>query len=321
MEGNLDKCLAFCQALVASNHRFTFALTIGKDNTFSFSTHDRAHNLKKAAPRLQSRRERRAVDPAVKQKATAYTAKVAAEKVAAEKVTAEKVAAEKVAAEKVAAEKVAAEKVAAEKVAAEKDAAEKAAGFNCDQCNFGSTSDQEMKQHKEITHASEQVAADAAAEQAAAGASPLALVLPALVPSASTPLALVPSASVPSASLLPMPLGLVAAVDPSATNARQATKQAEEELSSLTKPKLIMLCKERRLPHSGNKAALLERLGSPEKLRGPSTEDSAAKVSPGKDSREEEPATPAKVCWVCRTCSPENPGGGRCKWSNAWAKK
>jgi hypothetical protein len=144
MEENLDKCLAFCQALVVSNHQFTFALTIGKDNTFSFSTHDRDHNLKKAA-RPQSRRERRAADPAVKQKATTYAAKVAAEKVDAEK-------------------------VAAEKVAAEKVAAEKAAGFNCDQCNFCSTSEQEMEQHKEITHASEQVADDAAAEQAAAGA-------------------------------------------------------------------------------------------------------------------------------------------------------
>ena len=92
MEGNLDKCLAFCQALVVSNHQFTFALTIGKDNTFSFSTYDQGRDLKKAAPRPQSRRERRAVDPAVKQKATAYKAKVAAEKVAAEKAAAGKAA-------------------------------------------------------------------------------------------------------------------------------------------------------------------------------------------------------------------------------------
>jgi hypothetical protein len=115
MEGNLDKCLAFCQALVASNHQFTFALTIGKDNTFSFSTNDRGNDLKKAAPRQQSRRERRAVDPAVKQKATAHRAKVAAEKAAAD---AEKAATD---AEKADAD---AEKAAADAEKAAVDAAE-----------------------------------------------------------------------------------------------------------------------------------------------------------------------------------------------------
>jgi hypothetical protein len=82
MEGNVDKCLAFCQALVASNHQFTFALNIGKD-TFSFSTYDLARDLKKAAPKPKNRRDRRAVDPAVKQKAAIYAAAASAEQAAA----------------------------------------------------------------------------------------------------------------------------------------------------------------------------------------------------------------------------------------------
>jgi len=37
--GNVDKCPAFCQAVATDNHKFSFALTIGKD-TFSFTTND-----------------------------------------------------------------------------------------------------------------------------------------------------------------------------------------------------------------------------------------------------------------------------------------
>jgi flagellar biosynthesis GTPase FlhF len=81
-----------------------------------------------------NRKERRAADPVVIQKAAAHTAKQAAETTAeraaanaAEKAAAEKAAAEKAAAEKAAAEKAAAEKAAAEKAAAEKAAAGKAA--------------------------------------------------------------------------------------------------------------------------------------------------------------------------------------------------
>jgi hypothetical protein len=83
MEGNVDKCLAFCQALVASNHQFTFTLNIGKDNAFSFSTYDLARDLKKAAPKPQNRRDRRASNPAVKQKAAAYAAAASAGQAAA----------------------------------------------------------------------------------------------------------------------------------------------------------------------------------------------------------------------------------------------
>jgi hypothetical protein len=96
MEDNVDKCLAFCQALVASNHHFTFALNIGKD-TFSFSTYNQprkgsacmGRDLKKAATRQQRRRERRAADPAVKQKAADHCAAAAAEKAAAEQAAAQ----------------------------------------------------------------------------------------------------------------------------------------------------------------------------------------------------------------------------------------
>jgi hypothetical protein len=65
-----------------------------------------------------------------------------------------------------------------------------------------------------------------------------------------------------------------------------------EDLSSLKCPELRALCRERRLLSTGKKAALLERLGCPEELRGPAAEDTAARVSPGKESREEEPFSP-----------------------------
>jgi hypothetical protein len=81
-------------------------------------------------------------------------------------------------------------------------------------------------------------------------------------------------------------------VDPLVTNAGLAAKQADKDLSSLTNPNLRALCKERRLPHTGKKAVLLERLGCPEELRGPAAEDTVAIVSPGKEFREEEPFTP-----------------------------
>jgi hypothetical protein len=85
MEANVDKCLALCQSLVEANHQFTFALTIGKD-TLSFSTYDQPckgsackdRDLKKAAPLQQRRRDRRAADPAVQQKAATYAAAASA---------------------------------------------------------------------------------------------------------------------------------------------------------------------------------------------------------------------------------------------------
>ena len=39
MEATVDKCLAFCQALVSSNQKFTFTLSIGKE-TFKFNNQE-----------------------------------------------------------------------------------------------------------------------------------------------------------------------------------------------------------------------------------------------------------------------------------------
>jgi hypothetical protein len=209
MEATVDKCLAFCQALANTKQKFSFALTIGKDN-FCFSTFNqhcnvpvvRGPDLKKAIPSRQKRRERRAVDPAVRQKAAVHAA-------------AAKAAAEEAAAE-VAAEEASAREAAA-KVAAEEEETE---------------------------------------------------ALPSPTPS--------PSASVHPASVPPAP-------PPPPPN---------EDLSSLKCPELRALCKERRLLSTGKKAVLLERLGCLEELRGAAAEDTTAIVSPGKESREEEPFTP-----------------------------
>lgn len=112
----MEKCTAFCETLAMANKKFTFSLTMGKA-TFNFSTFDQRRevparqcgDLKKAASGQLNRRQKRAFDPAVKQKAAAHAAKAADEKAAAEKAAAEKVAAEKAAAEKAATEKTAEE--------------------------------------------------------------------------------------------------------------------------------------------------------------------------------------------------------------------
>ena len=41
MEATVDKCLAFCQALAKSNHKFSLNLTIDKDN-FNFNNKELA---------------------------------------------------------------------------------------------------------------------------------------------------------------------------------------------------------------------------------------------------------------------------------------
>ncbi len=86
----MDKCLAFCQALVGGNHKFSFTLTIGKD-IFSYTTNDQRReasagqgsDLKKAAPLKQNRRWKRAADPAVKLRKAAHDAAARAEEAAA----------------------------------------------------------------------------------------------------------------------------------------------------------------------------------------------------------------------------------------------
>ena len=62
MEATIDKCLAFCQALVSSNQKFTFSLSIGKE-TFKFDNKKLVASccgktLKKKSP-SQIRREYR----------------------------------------------------------------------------------------------------------------------------------------------------------------------------------------------------------------------------------------------------------------------
>jgi hypothetical protein len=275
MEANVDKCLALCQTLVEASHQFTFTLTIGKD-TLSFSTYDQPckgsackdRDLKKAAPLQQRRRDRRAADPAVQQKAATYAAAAGQAAVGAP----------------------------AQSLAPLPEMGGAAGPAR--------PTAEEARREPSCRRCKQPVAGHPGAEQAAA--------VPSFLPSPSSlPL---PSALVPSASLLPPSPGPGAAVEPLATTG----------LSSLTNPKLRSLCKERQLPSTGSKAVLLERLGTPEVLRGSSTKDTTAKVSPGKDSREEEPSTPGnrpgKLCCVCRNpkCTPTNSIMGRCEhyWAN-----
>ena len=63
MEATVDKCLAFCQALVSSNQKFTFTLSIGKE-TFKFDNKELVasscgKNKKKKSPSQVRREERR----------------------------------------------------------------------------------------------------------------------------------------------------------------------------------------------------------------------------------------------------------------------
>jgi hypothetical protein len=86
MKATVDSCLAVCQALTKDNKKFTFSLTMGK-NRFYFSTSDQRRkvparqdvDLKKAASSRQRRREVRAADPAVRQKAADHAAAAAVE--------------------------------------------------------------------------------------------------------------------------------------------------------------------------------------------------------------------------------------------------
>ena len=63
MEATIDKCLAFCQALVSSNQKFTFTLSIGKE-TFKFDNKELVASscgktLKKKSPSQIRREDRR----------------------------------------------------------------------------------------------------------------------------------------------------------------------------------------------------------------------------------------------------------------------
>ena len=78
MEASVDKCLAFCQSLVMSGQKFSFTLSIGKDN-FSFSNNKELGSsscVKKKKSPSQIRREQRR-----KEERTLRTAADATEKV------------------------------------------------------------------------------------------------------------------------------------------------------------------------------------------------------------------------------------------------
>ena len=57
----MDKCLAFCKTLAMSNQKFTFSLSLGKDN-FNFSNKELVKSywkMKKKSSSQQRRQERR----------------------------------------------------------------------------------------------------------------------------------------------------------------------------------------------------------------------------------------------------------------------
>ena len=78
METSVDKCLAFCQSLAMSVQRFSFTLSIGKDN-FSFSNKELGSSScvkkKKKSP-SQVRREQRRKEERSLKKAAETTEKV-----------------------------------------------------------------------------------------------------------------------------------------------------------------------------------------------------------------------------------------------------
>ncbi len=131
MKETVDKCLAFCQALAKDNRKFSITLTIGKDS-FHFSTSDQRRkvparqdvDLKKGASSRQRRREERATDPAVRQKAATHAAKTAEETAAADQ----------------------------NKVAKATANVDDKASFNCDQCEYSNASEKGLKQHMRMKH-------------------------------------------------------------------------------------------------------------------------------------------------------------------------
>ena len=136
MEATVDKCLAFCQALVSSNQKFTFTLSIGKE-TFNFDNKELVasscvHKKKKKSPSQIRREEKRREARKLK----------IAEKVADVSPSATL--------------QQAAEKTAVNAVQQESTTLE----FKCEQCDYKSTSERGLKQHARIKHRISQVVAD-----------------------------------------------------------------------------------------------------------------------------------------------------------------
>ena len=77
METSIDKCLAFCQSLAMSGQKFSFTLSIGKDN-FAFSNKELGSSSctkKKKSPSQIRREQRRKTERSLK-KAAEPTEKV-----------------------------------------------------------------------------------------------------------------------------------------------------------------------------------------------------------------------------------------------------
>ena len=137
MEGTIDKCLAFCQALVSSNQKFTFTLSIGKE-TFNFDNKELVasscvHKKKKKSPsqirREEKRREARKLKIAEKVAEVSSSATL----------------------------QQAAEKTAVNAVPQQESTTSE---FKCEQCDYKSTSERGLKQHTRIKHRISQVVAD-----------------------------------------------------------------------------------------------------------------------------------------------------------------
>ena len=166
MEGTIDKCLAFCQALVSSNQKFTFTLSIGKD-TFKFENKELAASScigkKKKSP-SQIRREARRRE-ARKLKTTEEVAEVQPNATLQHQEVAEKTA----------------ESCHVKSTNLD---------FKCEQCDYKSTSDKGLKQHTRMKHRkSEVVDVTAAAKQAEVPVPPPPTPLPS-APSPSPPVVL-----------------------------------------------------------------------------------------------------------------------------------
>ena len=156
----MDKCLAFCQALAKSNHKFSLNLTIDKDN-FNFNNKELATSswqMKKKKSPSQLRREAKRREEHEKKVA----GKVADKDIPSANETV-KVAEKKVIYEEAESNisltkdilKVSDEN--AEDSLNPSEEVEATMGFKCDQCSFESVSDKGLRQHIRIKHRISQV--------------------------------------------------------------------------------------------------------------------------------------------------------------------
>ena len=132
MEATVDKCLAFCQALVSSNQKFTFAISIGKE-TFKFDNKELVASscvTKKKKSPSQIRREDR--------RREARKSKITEEVVQIPPVITPQ------------------NHEATEKAAVPKQKSAVLA-FKCEQCDYTSTSEKGLKQHARMKHRTSQV--------------------------------------------------------------------------------------------------------------------------------------------------------------------